>query len=152
MGQGYSGSCPSGGGYGDELYRDLSGEFALISNLVRCVYPMLYKKCQRVLSQGPEIIRWGFTGFQCPISFCKTLKLAGRENRNSTLALCTAELLCWFVTICPFFLLWQSLWTFTGNGACSKFHFYTMNGWRGHLKLGVCIVYGRCFLLGPTLI
>lgn len=66
---------------------------------------MLYKKCQRVLSQGPEIIRWGFTGFQCPISFCKTLKLAGRENRNSTLAPCTAELLCWFVTICPFFLL-----------------------------------------------
>lgn len=122
--------------------REISPGFSLISILVRSAHPMLYKKCQWVLSQGPEIIRWGFTGFQDPISFCKTLKLATQENRNSTLVPWIAELLCWSVTICPFFLLWQSLWTFTGNGQ-SQSHFYTMNCWRGLLKPGVCIVCGR---------
>lgn len=85
--------------------REISPGFSLISILVRSAHPMLYKKCQWVLSQGPEIIRWRFTGFQDPISFCKTLKLATQENRNSTLVPWIAELLCWSVTICPFFLL-----------------------------------------------
>lgn len=49
-----------------DQWSDLPGQYALISNLSKCGHPMLYKKCQWVLSQGVRSSAEGSFGFNVP--------------------------------------------------------------------------------------